>query len=594
MKSMAIRWAVLVLLLGLLVRTLIAWDLRAEPAIQWADIWGAFIIGGYQDLLALALLSGPVALALLINVKIGRITLLLLIAVTLIATFAELFFWWEFESRLNRLVFHYLRFPRELVTFLEEQFYLSLFAIPAFAIVFGTYRFVVSGCPPVLSRRSRWLMAATVFTSAATLVLVESWDFSTSRRINQMASNGYLGLSRVASTDEALWHGFYWSPEHPPAAPVSDTPRPSVSMPLALQHVVLIVEESFAGEVWTQPELRARYLPRFSELMAESVYFDQIYATGSRTTRGLEALLNGYPPLPGIALTQREGFERLPALPRALGRAGFHNMFVYGGWPGFSNLFAYLRAIGFHELTSRNNFQGPNHETSWGVADEFLFAKVRSEMTRLTKLHDRVFLTTLTVSHHRPFDFPAGRIPYPAEQRRSEYALAYADWALGDFLQQSRTDDWFKDTLFVVVADHGPSIRSDAPIPIEGYRIPLLFYSPGNLEPRRVGHLGSSMSLAVTLLEMLGLPNDEGLYGGDLLRVEDGLVPVEHAYHVGLLTRGGLTALHRGGSVTGWRYQGDRLVPGEADGEIAARASQLFGDAHDGFYRATDPATTER
>jgi hypothetical protein len=594
MKSMAIRWAVLVLLLGLLVRMLIAWDLWAEPALGWADIWWAFIIGGYQDLLALALLSGPLALALLINVRIGRITLLALIAVILIATVAELFFWWEFESRLNRLVFHYLMFPREVSTFLEEQFYLSLFAIPAFAIVFGTYRFVVTGCPQLLSRRARALMIATVAASAATLLLVEPWDFNSARRINQMASNGYLGLSQAAGTDEALWHGLYWSPEHPPAASVSDTPRRSASVPLAVKHVVLIIEEAFAGDVWTQPELRARYLPRYSELMAESIYFDQIYATGSRTTRGLEALLNGYPPLPGIALTQRKGYERLPALSRALGRAGFRNVFVYGGWPGFSNLFTYLRGIGFDELTSRNDFQGPKHETSWGVADEFLFAKVRSEMTRLTELHDRVFLTTLTVSHHRPFDFPAGRIAFPAEERRSEYALAYADWALGDFLQKSSTESWFKDTLFVVVADHGPSIRGDTPIPIEGYRIPLLFYSPGNLEPRRVSHLGSSMSLAVTLLELLGLPNDEGLYGEDLLRVEDGLVPVEHAYHVGLLTRDGLTALHRGGFVSGWRYQGDRLVPGEADGEIAARASRLFGNAHDWFYRATDPASAER
>ncbi len=594
MKSMAKRWALLVLLLGLLVRMVIAWELRVDAHLQSADIWWAFVIGGYQDLLALALLSGPLALALLINVKAGRMLLLVLIVVVLIATVAELFFWIEFESRLNRLVFHYVSFPREVVTFLEEQFFLSLFVIPALAVVFGTYRFVVSGVPHSLSRRSQSLMILTVVACAATLLLARPWDFSSSRRINQMASNGYLGLSKAATTDVALWHGLYWSPEHAPAPSVSGSPSRSVSVPLAVKHVVMIVEESFAGDLWMQPELRAQYMPRLSELMARSVYFDQIYATGSRTTRGLEALLNGFPPLPGISLTQREGHERLPALPRALARAGFHNVFIYGGWPGFSDFFTYWRAIGFAELTSRHDFQDPKYETSWGVADEFLFAKVRAEMTRLAELHDRVFLTTLTVSHHRPFDFPAGRIPFPADERRSEYALAYADWALGEFLQQSSADSWFKDTLFVVVADHGPHIRGDAPIPVEGYRVPLLFYSPGNLEPRRISHLGSSMSVGVTLLELLGLPNDEGLYGNDLLRVEEGLVPVEHEYHVGLLTRTGLTALHRGGAVSGWRYDGGRLVPGVPDREVAARASQLFGDAHTWFYGATDPAVAER
>ncbi|MDH3644457.1 MAG: LTA synthase family protein, partial [Gammaproteobacteria bacterium] len=263
---------------------------------------------------------------------------------------------------------------------------------------------------------------------------------------------------------------------------------------------------------------------------------------------------------------------------------GFYSAFVYGGWPGFSNFFEYWRALGYDELTSRHDFSGTDHETSWGVADEYLFARVREEMSRLSKLHERVFVTTLTVSHHRPFDFPAGRIPFPAEDRRSEYALAYADWALGQFLEDASDEPWFRDTLFVVVADHGPRIKGDSPIPVEGFRVPLLFYSPTHLEPRSVSHLGSAMSVGVTLLELLGIPNHEGLYGNNILNVAEGLVPVEHEYHVGLLTREGLTVLHRGGALSGWRYEGKRLVPGPTDREVAVRAAKLFSDAHEWFY----------
>ena len=102
------------------------------------------------------------------------------------------------------------------------------------------------------------------------------------------------------------------------------------------------------------------------------------------------------------------------------------------------------------------------------------------------------------------------------------------------------------------------------------------------------------MSVGITLLETLGIANDEGLYGDNLLRVEEGLVPVEHEYHVGLLTERGLTALHPGGALSGWRYEGGRLVPTAPDPRIAARAAQLFGDAHARFYRTNVPSADER
>jgi len=594
MKSWPVRWILLVMLLGLLVRIVMASDLVADPQISLADLGLAFGVGTCQDLLALLLLSGPLAVALLVGERSARAMLLLLVAVVLVVTVAELFFWWEFQARLNRLVFHYLLFPLEVATFLEEQFYVSLYAIPAFAVVYLTYRPVASGLSQPHGRYRRAMLVGVVLASLATLLWARPWEFSSSRRLNELGSNGYLGVVRAASIDESRWRGQYWSTEQPLPAAVRGRSNESKDAPLAVKHVVLIVEESFAGEVWTRPELRARYLPRLSDLMARSVCFDQVYSTGTRTTRGLEALLNGYPPLPGIALTQRPGYEHLPSLPRSLNRAGFHSVFVYGGWPGFSNFYAYWRALGYQDLTSRHDFLQPHFETSWGVADEYLFARVRAEMVRQSKLHDRVFLTTLTVSNHRPFDFPAGRVPFPAGERRSEYALAYADWALGTFLQESSADAWFRDTLFIVVADHGPRIRGDTPIPVAGYRVPLLFYSPAHLQPRRVSHLGSSMSVGVTLLDLLGLPNDEHLYGDNLLEVDEGLVPVEHDYRVGLLTRAGLTVLHRGGGVSGWRYQAGGLVRGLPDQAVAAQAAQLFGSAHERFYGATGPATDAR
>ena len=597
MSGLLLRWACLVVLLGFGVRVAIAVPLWSDPYVPGTEILLAVLVGVYQDLIALVLLGGPLALAFLAGVRVGRAVLLLLVAVVLVVAFAELFFWWEFESRLNRLVFHYLLFPREVVTFLEDQFYVSLYAIPALLIIAAAY-LVVRGRSADQRAPSRWFLVGSVLACVVAVLVASPLEFSSSRRINQMASNGYLGVLHAAVTDVSAWHGHYWNPAQPAPtrgeAPGALGVVEPVWQPLPVKHVVLIVEESFSGEVWDDLALRGTYMPRFSSLADSGVLFENVYSTGTRTTRGLEALLNGFPPLPGIAVNQRGGFERLPSLARALSLAGFHNVFVYGGWPGFSNFFPYWRALGYEELTSRDDFPEPRFETSWGVADEHLFEAIREHMSRLTQNHERVFLTSLTVSHHRPFDFPAGRVPFPAEERRSEYALAYADWALGQFIEDASGEPWFDDTLFVIAADHGPRISGDAPIPVAGFRVPLLLYAPAHLNPRRVDHLGSLMSFGVTLLELLGLPNDEGLYGDNLLLTEQGLVPMEHEYQVGLLTRDGLTVLHLGGEVSGWRQEDDRLVLDAPDWEVAARAARLFHGAHQWFYGSASAAADGR
>lgn len=315
-------------------------------------------------------------------------------------------------------------------------------------------------------------------------------------------------------------------------------------------HVVLVVEESFAGEAWWDGELRARYMPNFDALRARGVYFDRLYSSGTRTTRGLEGILHGVPPLPGIALNQRAGVERLPSLPRAFARAGFETVFVYGGWPGFSGFARYWRAIGYRHVLTRDDFERAGFETSWGVADEVLFERVLAEMDRRTANGDRVFLSTLTVSNHRPFDFPPGRVPYPPDDRRLEYAIAYADWALRDFMTKAANRSWFADTLFVVLPDHGPSPRGGGPIPIGTFRVPGLLLWPNGLAARTDDTVASLVDVPATVAVLAGIAGTEPFAGRDLLADAQPAcagAPVEYDYRLGWLTARGLTVLERNG-----------------------------------------------
>jgi len=434
---------------------------------------------------------------------------------------------------------------------------------------------------------------------AAVLVLIVGQPFGQShwRTASQFASNGYLGVLTSArfSVDDIDWLDVRLDVD----AQSDTTERvrrlahdTDIELTRALKalsrkrHIVLIVEESFSGPVWEQQDLRRKFLPNFTKLAAESVVFTNLFATGSRTTRGMEALLNGFPPLPGISTTERVGYERLPSLARALGTNGFYPVFLYGGWPDFSNFSNYWDALGFRETFSREDFNEP-FETSWGIADEALFERLVTQMDALTQHHDRVFLATLTVSHHRPYDFPRGAVDWPAEERRSDYAMAYADHSLGQFFTAAKRTAWYADTLFVVVADHGPQPIGDELIPAGSYKIPLLLHAQG-LPPRTLDNLGSSMSLATTILPVFDLHSHEEFAGENLFCACDTVVPLEYDYHVGLLERDALHVIRAEGDMVSWSYDlpSNRLSAPKAqsDPSIRRRILEVFAPSYQRFY----------
>jgi len=581
-----LRWLALWIALGIALRCLSLWG---YPEGALTPGFAGFAAGLANDLQSFLLIGGVVALAGFKNQRWLRIAASVGVGVMLLVFIAELFFWLEFESRLDRLVFHYLAYPKEVLVFLEDQFYLSLFAVP-FLLAAG-FLVALLGRPES-DLRARVAQGGMILGGALVIILGQPVGQSNARVASEFASNGYLGVLTAARyrVDDVPWlaraaDGYRAVPAGLRGSVLARQMRDETRR---VRHVVLIIEESFAGPTWEKPALRKRYLPNFTALADDSVAFTRMFATGSRTTRGMEALINGFPPLPGISTTQREGYQRLPSLARAMHRGGFYPVFLYGGWPNFSNFFAYWRAMGFREMRSREDFDEP-FETSWGVADEALFERLLVEMDQLTATEERVFLATLTVSHHRPYDFPTGRIAFPPDARRSEYAMAYADFALGEFFERARSKPWYAETLFVVAADHGLHPRGDALIPAASYRIPLLLHAR-DLQPRQLDALGSSVSLPKTLLSLLQIPSTEGFSGEDMLCDCDTVVPVEYGYRVGVLERLQLHAILEDGKAAMWNYDAaGNSLSAPTGGTIANRQAQrrvlnAFAPAYQWFY----------
>lgn len=585
---------------GLVFRSFIAWGL-AEESVTGRVL--AVLAGVVSDLQALLLVFGWLGIGFLVGARFARWWLGITLAFVTVLFIADCTYWLEFQSRFDRFVLHYAEYPREVFVFLDEQFFLGLFALPFFALIWLATRWIGKRLPTAITSGDKALCVLWIVLGAVVATFGTPGVAGHSRHLHHLGSNSYLSVLETARVNQSLWQGFYWRPgpetadarrsalAEPPAdvagaAPGEANPiRSQIAPGHRFRHVVLVIEESFGGRFWRDRAMRARYMPRMQALAEAGISFESVYSTGGFTIRGLEAILNGYPPLPGVVMTTEPGLEKLPSLPRELGRAGFRTAFVYGGWPGFTSFHDYWRRIGFDEMLSRFDFEDRWFETSWGVADEILFDKVLDEMDRLTAAHDRVMLATLTVSNHRPFDFPDGRIGYPADQRRRDHVIAYADWALGEFFAKAERHAWFENTLFVVAVDHGPEHEGPALVPASGYRVPLILYSPGKLPQAVIDHHGSTMSLGLTLFDILDIEPREHFYGRNLL-VGDGPVPVELHHEVGLLGRDRMTVLVRRGALLGWHYDGRRLTPGEPDLDQAVAAEALFRQAHERLYGA--------
>lgn len=579
-----VRWLVLWLLLGVGLR--VGLLTLYPPNAAWPGLVG-FIAGLFNDLQAFFILAGCVALCGFVGHRTLRVAAFVSFAVMLLVLVVEVFFWIEFERRPDRLVFHYLAYPKEVVMFLEDQFYLSLFIVPFVVLTWLTLRLVGR---PTINAQSRSVHVILALSSLLVLVGGKPLGQSNTRVASEFASNGYLGVLDDAKypVDDVPWLRAEVDEYSAKTVALRDNSvaRQMRNQAGAINHVVLIIEESFAGEVWEDETMRAQYLPHFSALAKESVVFTRLYATGSRTTRGMEALLNGFPPLPGISTTERAGFERLPSLARGMAHGGFHPVFMYGGWPGFSNFSNYWHKSGFQKIWSREDFDG-EFETSWGVADGALFNRLHAEMNALTQQHKQVFVATLTVSHHRPYDFPKGTINFPEAERKSEYAMAYADKALGDFFAAAQRSSWYPETLFIVAADHGLHASGDALIPASSYHIPLLMHS-AQLEPRVFTGLGSAMSLPKTLMNLLNIQTSEAFAGEDLLCACDSVVPMEFGYHIGLLEPDGLKVLRSDGEYVAWAFDvgANRVgsTTGSQDVQALRRIRRQFAPSYKWYY----------
>jgi hypothetical protein len=496
----------------------------------------------------------------------------------------EYYFFEEFDARLNLVAVDYLMYPTEVVGDIWAAYpvvtaALSLAACAAGAVHALSRHLHASGASSFVQRSIAIAPFIVLVAAATTGFETHTLAQSTNRVANEIASNGASSFFRALRTNEIDYHTYYASRE--PVRNLRDLVAqlgsgggtftrlsegrldrrfPGSPDGLGKLNVVVIASESFGAEFSKLYGSERDWTPQFDELAKQGVWFSHMYASGTRTVRGLEAIATSLPPIPSVSVLRRPGNEGIANWGTVMRRQGYRTSFLYGGYGYFDNMNYFFGHNGF-EVRDRTQITRPlRFQNIWGVADEDLFDSALDYYDEVARTGKPFFSLVMTTSNHKPFTFRSGVPGVKPEGGGREAGVRYADFAQGYFLREARKHKWFDDTLFVIVADHGARVYGREEIPLKTYEIPMLFYSPRHLRPGRIDTLTTQIDIAPTVLGLLGLPYSAPFFGEDVMHASAGnrVALFSHNHDVALYRNGELAILGLGKSVENLRY--DRVT----------------------------------
>ena len=514
--------------------------LRAAIAVTSIELldFGALIptlaIGLAFDLIAGACFIAPLALLILIS-KSARFISIASVSFNFVIVFiavAQFLFWQEFHTNFNFIAVDYLVYTQELLGNISQSFnvplLIGLIAIAADLIFHCQQR--LKYLPPIK------VIAIAIGISLFVCQSNVKDNFSDNRHNIELAGNGAFEFVRAFFANELDYQTFYVThDEHEVIrrlrsvltvdnatfiddSSVTRRVENSNRLSSVKPNVVMITVESLNAD-FTGAFGNGNLTPRLDRIAEQSLCFTRMYATGTRTVRGLEALSLSLPPTPGQSILRRKDNADMSTLGSIFRDNGYACDFIYGGYGYFDNMNAFFGANGY-EIKDRTTIPDDEifHETIWGVADEILFTQVLRSMDEHFDRGEKAFEMVMTTSNHRPFKFPADRIDMPEGTRAA--AVRYTDWAIGDFLERAAGRPWFDETIFVIVADHQALAAGKTTLPVNCYHIPCMIYAPKLIESSRNDRLISQMDLPPTLLGMLGISYESKFLGRDIFRAE--------------------------------------------------------------------------
>ena len=606
-----------------MTRVILAATALRAGQIEFGELPRIFAVGAGYDLLICLTLTAPFALYLwllpsrLYRSKAHEAMLYAALALTafglayLVAV--EYFFFDEFNARFNYVAVEYLIYPHEVFVNIWEAYPVArvMAAAMLLAIVLTWLsRGIIRSALRASDRaRARFAPAAAVmllvFVAGAT-VNGETGRSGTNRVANELAANGIYSFFAAAFNGRLDYDQYYLTldeadamartrrlvaqtnTEYLPGTPSPLARRVAYAGPPRPLHVIVLLEESLGAEFVGAYGDKRGLTPNLDRIARDSLVFARTYATGTRTVRGMEAVTASFPPVPPESIVKRSHNEEMFNWSSVMRRNGYSPTFIYGGYGTFDNMNHFFSRNGYR-VVDRTDMDRPRFSNIWGVSDEDLFRNALRLYDEQVQRGERIFSVVMTTSNHKPFTFPEGVPGVPPQGGGREAGVRYADYAIGRFAEALQARPWFRDTLVVIVADHGARVYGREEIPVQSYEIPFLVYSPAHVPPGRVATVVSQLDVAPTILGLLNISYDSTFFGRDALLAEPGreLVPLNHNRDVALLARHALVELgfRKSHRTLAYDFARNAQTPAREDEEALRDAASLFQIAYDLYAR---------
>lgn len=565
-----LAWAVTFLL----TRSALLIGYWGEAGASGAEILRLFAVGVIYDAAFLLYAALPLSLYLLMcphrvwRHRAHVVFLRLLLGVSLFAMLftatAEWLFWDEFGVRFNFIAVDYLVYSEEVINNILESYpvypLIAALAIVALMLTLALNRIVTRAVSaPLMPKKAA--LGAWGAVLASTLLVTLAINQSFPRGLggnayqNELASNGPFQFFAAFRNNELDYLKFYATePDQmvgsllrnevaeDNARFVTQDPediRRVIDNPGAEQHqnVVLVTIESLSARYLGSFGDNRGLTPNLDALRSQSLFFNNLYATGTRTDRGLEAITLSVPPTPGRSIVKRIGRESgYASLGQQFTDKGYDSVFIYGGRGYFDNMNAFFSGNGYRIIDQSSVAAADmTFQNAWGMCDEDLYEHTLRTADADHAAGKPFFLQLMTTSNHRPYTYPDGRVDIPSGSGR-EGALKYTDYAIGRFLAEAKSKPWFADTVFLFVADHTAGSAGKEDLPVANYHIPLFIYAPGIIKPAEVSTLTSQIDIAPTLMGLLGFDYTSTFFGRNVLRgnAAPGRALIGNYQHLGL------------------------------------------------------------
>ena len=475
--------------------------------------------------------------------------------------FAELTFWDEFKTRFNFIAVDYLIYTHEVVANIKQSYPLPLLIggvlLLTFLFLFLFYKrqaFTTAFTSKSAIKTRLIVLTVTVIVSLFYGFFINNSqaEWSSNRYNSEISKSGIYSFFAAFRNNQMKYADFYTCISNDKAfslvkEKLADSNSAYLKKGYSIhrkitdsipstenKNVVFILVESLSGSFLSEFGNKEKITPFLDSLAQKSILFENLYATGTRTVRGMEAVTLCIPPTPGQSIVKRPDNQDLYTICSVFKSRKYDCNFFYGGDGYFDNMNAYFGGNGFTIYdrgrgsvlsdkikTVRHNINDNEvtFENAWGICDEDIFNKMLKTADTQYKSNKPFFNFVMTTSNHRPFTYPAGKIDIPSGTSR-EGAVKYTDFALKQLFKKAKTKPWFKNTVFVIIADHCASSAGKDEIDVANYHIPAFIVNLPENQNQKIGKQCSQIDLWPTIFSIFHWSYESNFFGKDVLAAD--------------------------------------------------------------------------